>query len=456
MPHPGRASADRGHERAPWSRDDLAREWRPRWRFSGRAALWIPVIVSFLVQVPPTFFLWRFRQPPLLTDVDPGPLTLRVALALIGPVALLFARRYPGPVVAVVSAAAAAGILVAGDQAGAPYISVAFAIIGAVVRGARVWGWLSVGAAWLITVSLAGVAGVPLSVFPVVAITLALVLLFGVGEGIRSRRQRYDEMRRRAAERRLTEAEAERVRIARELHDVLAHSLSQINVQAGVGLHLIERQPEKAAEALASIKETSKTALDEVRAVLGVLRADAGGAAPLVPEPDLSRLAGLAAAVSAQGVQVTLDDALSTEHDSVPKPVQLAIYRIVQESLTNLMRHSGARTATVSVAQDAGAYRVRVADDGRGVASPRSADGPGAGGVPGGRGLLGMRERAELLGGTLDAGPGPDGGFVVAASIPKTPGAIAAMITEPSVGAPGTPAAGSGAAALPAASEERS
>jgi signal transduction histidine kinase len=223
---------------------------------------------------------------------------------------------------------------------------------------------------------------------------------------MRTRRENYAEFRRIVAQRKQTEVQAERVRIARELHDVLAHSLSQINVQASVGLHLMEKQPDKAAEALASIKETSKTALDEVRSVLGVLRAEGGQdpSAPLVPEPDLSRLPGLAASVTSQGVEVALHSSV----DDAPKSVQLAVYRIVQESLTNVVRHSGAKRATVSIAVSGDDYVVTVGDDGSGVRESST----------GGRGLLGMRERAELLGGTLATGVSPLGGLQVVARIP--------------------------------------
>jgi signal transduction histidine kinase len=195
------------------------------------------------------------------------------------------------------------------------------------------------------------------------------------------------------------------VRIARELHDVLAHSLSQINVQAGVGLHLMDRQPDKARDALASIKDTSKTALDEVRSVLGVLRAEGSPIdAPLVPEPDLGRLPAL---VAAAGLRVDLDDRL--RHAEVPAPVQLALYRIVQESLTNVSRHAtGATHVEVTLDRDDDVYRLTVRDDGHGETAGES----------GGRGLLGMRERAELLGGHLSAGPADGGGFLVEAEVP--------------------------------------
>ena len=222
--------------------------------------------------------------------------------------------------------------------------------------------------------------------------TLGILIVMGIGEGIRNRRERILEYRSRAEQRKQSEVQAERMRIARELHDVLAHSLSQINVQAGVGLHLMDKQPQQAAAALASIKEVSKTALDEVRSVLGILRSEDGAdpSAPLVPEPDLSRLPGLAASVTAQGVAVELQNSLTAPP---PAAVQLAIYRIVQESLTNVVRHAQATRATVSVSAADGSYRVQVADNGT-----------GAGNRGLGRGLTGMRERAELLGGTLTTG----------------------------------------------------
>ena len=239
--------------------------------------------------------------------------------------------------------------------------------------------------------------------YRVLGISFGILIIVAIAESVRTRGERYDAAMARIATRRQTEAQAERVRIARELHDVLAHSLSQINVQAGVGLHLLEKQPEKAADALASIKETSKTALDEVRSVLGILRSEAGADAPLVPEPDLSRLDGLAASVIAQGVEVHLDNGLG----DVPKPIQLALYRIVQESLTNVVRHANATFVRVSLTERGSSAVATIADNGTG-STETSEDG---------RGLLGMRERAELLGGTLEAGPS-GAGFTVTATIP--------------------------------------
>lgn len=407
MPQPGRLSAPAHGEpaeyRGPWPHAWKHGGWHgpppTDWNAPKWVTLWVPVVVSFLIQVG--YAVWTVRW----NDLPPREAALVVGLALVGPLALIAARRFPGPVVAVVAIAGTVDLFVF-ERGGPPYVALAFAIVSAIVRGARVWAWASVGACWVGALSYAIVSGREEWTPGRIAVTtLGILIVIGVAEGIRSRRDRAAEFRRLVSQRRQSEVQAERVRIARELHDVLAHSLSQINVQAGVGLHLMERQPDKAAEALASIKDTSKTALDEVRAVLGALRSETGGDAPLVPEPGLDRLPALVEGI--RGVEVALDNRIA----SAPKPVQLALFRIVQESLTNVTRHSGAAHATVRLWADDVAYHAEVADDGAGSASVAS--------ETGGRGLLGMRERAELLGGHLTAGPADGGGFLVSATIPK-------------------------------------
>jgi len=381
----------------------------PEWHMPRWASLWVPVILSFLVQVPIAIAFVRIFQ------LSQTQALISIGIALLGPLALVGARRFPGPVVALTAIGASLD-LIFNEHVGPPYIALAFGIVSAIVRNARIWAWISIGVAWVATIAVALVLGDDrFTAGRIAGTTLGILIVVGIGEGIRGRRERMAEFRRRVSQRRQTEVQAERVRIARELHDVLAHSLSQINVQAGVGLHLMEKQPDKAKEALASIKETSKTALDEVRTVLGVLRAEGGADpnAPLVPEPDLSRLPGLVASVTAQGVDVRLDDRLGGE--SVPKPVQLALFRIAQESLTNITRHAeGATQATVTLARRGDHYRLEVRDDGSGSAEGTASE-------SGGRGLLGMRERAELLGGRLSAGPADGGGFTVVAELPFHP-----------------------------------
>jgi signal transduction histidine kinase len=377
-----------------------------------RARLWIPVIVSLVIQLSGALLVLRFHDRPNWQIVA------TVALAVVGPASLLLARLLPGPVVAFTAAAAAADILLADPTSGPPYIALAFAIGGAIVRGARIWAWVSISVAWVATLVLAGIMGIALHPGRIAFTTLGILIVLGLGEAVRTRREHYEEYRREYAQRKMSEVQAERVRIARELHDVLAHSLSQINVQAGVGLHLADQQPAKAREALASIKETSKTALDEVRSVLGILRDESRDPeAPLVPEPDLSRLPALISGVTAQGLDVTSSiDSADAALASAPKPVQLAIYRIVQESLTNVLRHSGATRASVDVGiepgEAGGAHYVITVDD----------NGSGFEGTESGRGLLGIRERAELLGGTLETGRSASGGAEVVVRIPVKEG----------------------------------
>lgn len=373
------------------------------------ARRWLPVVVSFLFQVPAVAaFTFHHRGPA------GSPLALLLALG--GPVALLAARRYPGPVVAV-TAALASGLVLLRPDIGIPNVALAFAIVLGIVRGARLWVYVSVGAAWITTLVLTAVVGVSLHPVRVAATTLFLAAMMGVGEGMRGRRERMREFRRRSDEQRMSAEQRERVRIARELHDVLAHSLSMINVQAGVGLHLLETQPDKAEEALANIKDASKNALDEVRHVLGILRSEpgdraAGGDAPLVPEPDLAGLPALVDSFRAQGMDITFVSALEVE-SAAPASLQLALYRICQEALTNVLRHARPPVASVYLGFERDGYLLTVTNEAE-DAAPHAF-------VPGG-GLLGMRERAELLGGSLRAGRLDDGSFRVEARIPLPAG----------------------------------
>jgi signal transduction histidine kinase len=200
----------------------------------------------------------------------------------------------------------------------------------------------------------------------------------------------------------------ERLRIAREVHDVVAHAMVAINVQAGVAAHLIDGDTEQAREALLHIKRTSGEALNDLRATLGVLR-DSGQAAPVGPSAGLGDLDAVADQLRAAGVEVVVDVDTVTP---VPTPVHSASYRIVQEALTNVLRHAGARRVSVMARADAEALTIVVADDGTG--EPPATSGAGAG-------LRGMRERAEALGGTLTAGPGEDGGWRVRVTLPLAP-----------------------------------
>jgi signal transduction histidine kinase len=199
----------------------------------------------------------------------------------------------------------------------------------------------------------------------------------------------------------------ERLRIAREVHDVVAHSMVAINVQAGVAAHLLEDDTEQARDALMQIKRTSGDALTDLRATLGVLR-DSDQEAPAEPAAGLDDLDAVAGRLRATGIAVTVDvDTVGV----VPTPVGSACYRIVQEALTNVLRHANARTVNVVVRADEDMLTIVVADDGTGAGQPST----------GARaGLRGMRERAEALGGTLHSGAGAERGWRVEATLPLT------------------------------------
>jgi len=245
-----------------------------------------------------------------------------------------------------------------------------------------------------------------------------LVTLLSVAEASRAWRDRAAADRRRRDEATARQASEERLAIARDLHDVVAHSISVINVQANVALHLMDRQPDRARDALTAIREVSGQALAELGPVLGALR---DGGAPLAPVPGVSRLSELAARARAAGfdVSVTAEGAAR----ELPAGVDAAAYRIVQEALTNTVRHSGGRTANVLLRYSGDELVIEVDDDGDGgaVLSGSGFSGSGHAGWPdggSGNGLAGMGERARALGGTLEAGPRPDGGFRVLARLP--------------------------------------
>jgi signal transduction histidine kinase len=212
-------------------------------------------------------------------------------------------------------------------------------------------------------------------------------------------RAREEETRRRAGE--------ERLRIARELHDVLGHNISLISVQAGVALHLMDKQPEQARVALSVIRDASKEALRELRSVLDVLR-QVDEEPPRSPSPGLASLSDFISRASEAGLQVHTE--VSGDLKGLPASVDLAAFRIVQEALTNVMRHSGQTASNVQLTRDEQELTLRIDNE---IGSEASGDGIGFG-----RGILGMKERAIALGGVVEAGPRPDGGFRVYARLP--------------------------------------
>ncbi|WP_037970283.1 sensor histidine kinase [Streptosporangium amethystogenes] len=223
-----------------------------------------------------------------------------------------------------------------------------------------------------------------------------------VGRAARERRAYAIRSAEQLADRAVAE---ERLRIARELHDVVAHSMSLIAVKAGIANHVAAARPEEAADALRVIEATSRGALTEMRRLLGVLRSDLDAPPDLTPSPGLTDLSVLAGQAAMAGVRVELD----VRATGLPGGVELSVYRIVQEALTNVVRHAAPARCRVSVEASAGEVRVEVADDG-----------PGERMLPGGpgHGLVGMRERVAVYGGSLTAGRRPEGGFGISARMP--------------------------------------
>jgi signal transduction histidine kinase len=229
---------------------------------------------------------------------------------------------------------------------------------------------------------------------------------------VEERARRAEESQEREARRRVAE---ERVRIARELHDLVAHQITLANAQATVAAHFFDTRPEQTRKSLGELVETTGHALDELRATVGLLRQSGDAAAPAEPAPGLARLPALLETFRRAGLEVTMRQ--NGPGRPLPPGVDLTAYRIVQEALTNVTKHAGAGGARVDLVWSRGRVTITVADDG-----PGTPDGPGAGpDRPPGYGLIGMRERATSVGGQLSAGRRPEGGFLVRAQLPLPP-----------------------------------
>jgi signal transduction histidine kinase len=302
------------------------------------------------------------------------------AAVLLGLAAYLFASRLPRRLSLPAVAAAAAAL-------GAALWYAAYARINAPLAVEAVEGFLPLAAAWFVGD----------------AVAVRRRYLAGLAE--QAERERAAE-----AERARQEVREERVRIARELHDVVAHALAVVTVQAGVGRRLMARRPEEAGRALESIEAIGRTAQEELRVVLGLLREEGIGASELSPVPRLADLKELTETVRASGMPVELRVA-GTERQLSPA-LELTLYRVVQEALTNVVKHAPKAHAMVDVAVSGAGVRVEVTDDGNPAGR---GDSPG---VMAGQGIVGMRERVGAFGGSLAAGPLPGGGFRVLAEIP--------------------------------------
>ncbi len=376
------------------------------------------LVIDCVVAVLAAGILWvsvgrhgfRYHAPP------PGPAVF--AVLATAPVAVR--RIWPVPVFAVVLVASS--VLTALGRATAVMdVTLCMAVYLVTVRGRRP---AALAVLVLTEVSLgAGLLSYAASERILVQRAhsmLAAGAIWFVADSVRERRRYLAGLAEQAAQRQQAEAERnrlavqeERVRIARELHDVVAHSLGVVTVQAGVGRRIGAAAPAEALRALRAVEVTGRSALEELRRILGLLRDDETQRPSLAPTPGITDLGELAEVVRAAGTPVSL--AVTGDAAALPPAAALTVYRIIQEALTNVVKHAGGAAASVRVAAGPDGVRIAVTNDGRAAVPGAAAAGLK---VAGRHGIVGMRERAAVFGGTLDAAPLADGGFRVTAFLP--------------------------------------
>jgi signal transduction histidine kinase len=373
--------------------------------------------VQQLIDVGVPVLLAVLAVTQLVAGRPPGNPAVLTVSALGAVLPLAARRRYPLTVTVVVMAAVVAQVVAAGGEPAtfASFLA-AMVCVYTLAREAQpvpmVVGFVLVAVA-VTTTALLQARTAPIHVFDAVYPLVYFGIAGGLGAFVRQRALRLSAVEGRAtALEGALEREAElaagqeRARIARELHDVVAHGLSLMVVQAEAAEEMLTRSPEAAAQPLRRVQDTGRQSLAEMRRLLGVLRSAGDDAASTAPQPSLRRLPDLVREAADVGLTVDVD--IVGEPADLALGVELAAYRIVQEALTNTRRHARARSARVRLSYSPEVLRVEVTDDGTGTGRPN----------PAGHGLIGMRERAALYAGSLDAGPNPDGGFRVVAVLP--------------------------------------
>ncbi len=341
------------------------------------------------------------------------------AIAVVGMGALTWRRTNPLGTLIVSAGAAVAMSSLGYGEAGLPFAAmIAFYSVAAHARRRiRLIAFLLLGVAFLILYFTNPKSDFHEADF--LANGLAFAIVWIIGESVRSRRERLanaieraERLERERAEDARQAVSSERLRIAQELHDVVAHAMSVIAVQSGMGAHVIDTQPDEAKKALQAIETTSRSALDELRRMLGVLREEGDSGGALAPAPRADEVHTLIDTVRAAGVPVELNWDGMTADVMPPDSVLLNRYRILQEALTNVLKHAGTASVVVTIVEHVGETTIEVVDNGRGLAAASKA--PGS---PPGHGLVGMRERVALFGGTLETGAMVGGGFRVFARL---------------------------------------
>jgi signal transduction histidine kinase len=357
---------------------------------------------------------------PTAQGLPGGTFVLGCGLILLHTMPLAARRRFPGAVLALCVASGLA-FAALGLPPDILWMAILVAVYSVAAYGDR---WVSLTG---LVVAAGGSAAIQLTPGRFenptpVGNTLVLGAAWLLGHFVGVRRIYVGQLEERTAELEQAREELarravveERLRLARELHDVVAHAMSVIAVQSGVGAHVADTHPEEAAKALVAIEATSRAALEELRRLLGVLRQEDEPQGDLAPVPGLADLEGLLAEVAKAGLAVKLQ--VNGTRPPLPAGVDLSAYRIVQEALTNVVKHAGPARAQVVVGYGDQDVTVEVIDDGRGAVTSVS-----DGRVGTGHGLIGMRERVQAFGGDLEAGPRPNGGFRVAARLPLAVG----------------------------------
>lgn len=334
-------------------------------------------------------------------------------------------RRYPIPVLIVVTGALAMATMLGQSLAGLPVVALPLYIVATHYN--RRTSFLALCAVELALLSSLGIAALLRPTRGDVTFSMFLAgATWFVGDSVRARRTYISGLTLQAEQRQQREIELaqqsvaeERLQIARELHDIVAHSLSVIAIQSGVGRHVLDMQPEEARNALAAVEMTSRSALEELRRVLSVLRSDDFGEPSLAPAPGIGDLDQLLEQFRAAGVVVKFDQ--RGEVVQLPPSMDLSVYRIVQEALTNVTKHAAGARANVDLRFEDGAVVVDVIDDGaprpNGILSMPEDDEE----ARAHHGIIGMRERVSVFGGSLNAGPRQGGGFEVCARLPLHP-----------------------------------
>jgi signal transduction histidine kinase len=399
-----------------------------------RPAGWIAIDCALVALIALVYF--ALREAAFLRGIPPWA---AAAIAAVSVFPAAFRRRWPRTVLALVVTAGAVATAVSSSPV--PPLAAAFVIYVIPLRFPRRDAlWLLAGTLLVIAAGLAGFAFIPHGVYGPETGTigkaaglllengLLVTVAWLIGYAVRQQRGQAAD-RREQAERRAREQQAEarrarseeRLQISRELHDVVAHTLSLIAVQAGVASYVIGTRPEEAARALSSIEQTSRSALHEMRALLGVLRdgetGTRNGAAPgtrdvaLIPAPGLADLDNLVERTGEAGVRVDLS--VCGERLRLPAGLDLAAYRVIQEAVTNVVKHAATDRCWVTVAYQEDTLTLEVTDNGSGGAASGGSELPVTG-----NGIIGMRERAAMYGGEVRAAPLPGRGFRVTARFP--------------------------------------